>query len=249
VINWRAIVERFVEYFRVEKQVLVTGGTGVLGGEIVSLLLRSTPRFNVIANFSQDEKRAALLQDKTGCRLHRADVGDENQVEEMFATLPRLFAIVHAAGVSQDELMLRQSREDWNQSLRANADSAFLVARQALQKLEHGGRLIFLASRVGEQGNAGQTAYSASKAATIALMKCAAREGAESRIAVNAICPGFVPSAMSEDLSTPRLEKARAASVLGELGKAQQTAGLVRWLLQEESVGISGQVFHCDSRI
>lgn len=237
-----------------QKRVLVTGGTGALGAEIVRVLSRSTPAYHVRANFSRDVERASALKKQTGCALHHADMSDETQVDAMFFKLSPLFAIVHAAGVSHDGLLLRQSHATWNDSLRVNADAAFLVARAALQELEnggleHGGRLIFLASRVGEQGGAGQTSYAAGKAAMLALMKCAAREGAERRIAVNAICPGFVPSTMNDNLSTPRLQQARQSSVSREFGKASETAGLVQWLLGEASAGISGQVFHCDNRL
>ena len=232
-----------------EKRVLVTGGTGVLGSEIVRTLIRSTPAYAVTANFRSDSERAVSLQSETGCALHQADVGDEAQVEVMFKKLSPLFAVVHAAGTSEDELLLRQSRMAWNDTLRVNADGAFLVARVALQKLETGGRLIFLASRVGEQGRAGQTAYAASKAAMLALMKSTAREGADRRIAVNAICPGFVPSAMSDGLSAEHLQQARRASVYNEFGSASQTAKMVQWLCSEASDGISGQIFHCDSRL
>lgn len=232
-----------------EKRVLVTGGTGVLGGEIVRALTRSTPAFDVTASFRNNAKRASELQSETGCRLFQADVGDETQVETMCENSSPLYAVVHAAGVACDALLLRQSRATWNDVLQTNADGAFLVARAALQKMQRGGRLIFLASRAGEQGKAGQTAYAASKAATLALMKCAAREGAERRIAVNAICPGFVISAMNAGLSTPRLEQARRSSIYNQFGAASETASLVLWLLQEASAGISGQIFHCDNRL
>ena len=232
-----------------QKTVLVTGGTGVLGKEIVRVLKGSTPSFGVTANFHRNAERAEKVQIETDCLLHRADVGDEAQVEKMFEKLPPLFAVVHAAGVARDEIVLRQSRAMWNDSLRVNADGAFLITRAALEKLEFGGRLIFLASRAGEQGSAGQSAYAASKAGMLALMKCAAREGAERKIAVNAICPGFVLSEMSEHLSVAQKEKARRKSVFGDVGTADETAALVSWLLSAEAAAISGQVFHCDSRL
>lgn len=249
MLNWRAIVKNFLQNLMAQKTVLVTGGTGVLGAEIVRALKGSTPCFDVTANFCRNSERAEKVQTETKCRLHRADVGDEAQVTKMFETLPPLFAVVHAAGAAHDELLMRQSRAMWNDSLRVLADGAFLVARAALEKLEVGGRLVFLASRAGEQGSSGQSAYASSKAAMLALMKCAALEGAQRQIAVNAICPGFVPSEMSDHLSAAQKEKARAKSVFGQFGKASETAALVQWLLSEAAAGISGQVFHCDSRL
>jgi 3-oxoacyl-[acyl-carrier protein] reductase len=228
--------------------VLVTGGTGVLGAEIVRALA-ARAEYSVVANFSRDEARAARLQRETGCELRRADIGVEEEVATLFASLPPLHAVVHAAGINSDALLATQSRAAWNETLRVNCDGAFLVTRAALQNMERGGRLIVLASRAGECGRAGQTAYAATKAAQIALVQSAAREGAAREIAVNAICPGFVPSAMNDELSTRAREAAQRESLWNEFGTARQVAGVVKWLLSADAVGISGQVFHCDSRL
>jgi 3-oxoacyl-[acyl-carrier protein] reductase len=228
------------------KIVLVTGGTGAIGSEIVRALGSD---FSVVANFARDEQRAAQLQRETPCDLHRADIGNEAEVEAMFAAWSEVWAVVHAAGIARNEILLRQSNEMWQETLRVNATGSFLVTRAALNRLPHRGRLILLASRVGEWGSAGQCAYAASKAAVIALAKTAAREGGERHIAVNAVCPGLVPSVLTETLGEDALQKFRSRSVFGELGLASHTASAVRWLLSAESEGVSGQVVHCDSRI
>ena len=227
------------------KTVLVTGGSGALGSEIV----RSLDGFNVVANFRRDAERATQLQRETGCELRRADIADEDEVEALFASLPEVWAVVHAAGVAENALLLKQSAGSWRETMRVNATGSFLVARAALRFLPSGGRLVLLASRVGESGNAGQGAYSASKAATIALAKCAAREGGARNIAVNALCPGVVESDLTATLGEETLNAFRARSVFGELGAAREVVGAVRWLLSEEAARVSGQVVHCDSRI
>jgi NAD(P)-dependent dehydrogenase (short-subunit alcohol dehydrogenase family) len=229
------------------RAVLVTGATGTLGSEITRIL--AAREYSVFAGFARDEVSATQLQRETGCEIVRADIADEAQVAAMFESLPPLFAVVHLAGIARDEVFPKQSRQDWDETLRVNCDGAFLVARAALQKLESGGRLILFASRVGVRGRAGQTAYGASKAAQIALMKCAAIEGAPRRIAVNAICPGFVPSAMSERLSTRALQTAQSESVFDEFGSTAEVGALVELLLEENAAKISGQIFHCDSRL
>lgn len=229
------------------KNVLVTGGTGTLGSAIVESCRAAGWR--VVANYVHDETRAIALRNATGCEVYRADVGAEAEVAAMFAALPPLSAVIHAAAISHDALLARHSRTDWNATLRVNADGAFLVTRAALQTLPEGGRLILLASRVGEHGNAGQAAYAASKAAVIALMRSAAREGAAHQVYVNAVCPSAVPSAMTGTLPPARLTALREQSVLGAFGTAQQVAATVHWLLSEGAAGITGQVIHCDSRI
>jgi NAD(P)-dependent dehydrogenase (short-subunit alcohol dehydrogenase family) len=252
------------------RTVLVTGGTGTIGSSIVRALCEqpagvdrnaasgSFHRWRVIANYAHDEERAMQLHHATGCDVQRADIGDEAQVEALFTEFERtiastsgepLFALVHVAGVSHNALLPRQTPEEWRETMRVNADGAFLITRAALRYLSDGGRLILLASRVGERGNAGQGAYSASKAAVIALMRCAAREGAARGITVNAICPGFVPSALTMSLPAERLTEFKNQSVLSAFGAPAEVAGTVQWLLSDEASAISGQVIHCDSRI
>ena len=227
--------------------VLITGGTGTLGGALVRALCAGGVR--VFANYCRDDERAARLRDETGCDIVRADIGDENAVRELFEALPPLFGVVHAAGVSSDSLLLRQSRESWHETLRVNATGAFLVARAALQRLEDGGRLILISSRVGERGAAGQSAYAASKSATLALMKCAAQEGAARKLCVNALCPPFVPSALSETLRESKFAALRGQSLREGVGDARSSVGAALWLLGESGDGVSGQVIHCDDRM
>jgi 3-oxoacyl-[acyl-carrier protein] reductase len=203
----------------------------------------------VIANFHRNAERARHLHECTGCTLRRADLSDEQQVESLFAELPPLWAVIHAAGVSHDGLMTSYRRDLWHNTLRVNATGAFLVTRAALKYLLPGGRLVLLASRVGENGRAGQAAYAASKAAIISLAKTAAREAGDRRICVNALCPGFVPSAMTEQAVPAASMRQRRSSVTGEVGDAGQVVSAVRWLLSTQAEGVSGQVIHCDNRI
>lgn len=227
------------------RRVLVTGGTGAIGSEIVRVLCAQN---SVTANFARDQVRANALQHETACALFQADVGNEKAVAEMFHALAPLDCVVHVAGVVQDALLLRQSVEQWRETLRVNVDGAFLVARAALQSCADGARVVLIASRVGQSGNAGQGAYAASKAAVIALMRCAAREGGERGITFNAVCPGLVLSPLTESLSETRLDELRARSVLNRFGTAGEVASAVQWLLGAEAAGVSGQVVHFDSR-
>src|SRR5690606_29149254 len=123
-----------------------------------------------------------------------------------------------------DALLARQSYGDWRETMCVNLDGAFLVTRAALRNLSAGGRLILFTSQTGIHGGRGQAAYSASKSAVIALMQSAAREGAERGITANAICPGFVPSKLSENLSADEMAKFRRQSVLHEFGTSLPVA-------------------------
>ena len=237
-MQFRASSARFV----------VSGASGVLGGAIVRALCENSTRGKVIGTYFRHPDAAQLLHNETGCAVHCMDVCDEKQVETLWREHAPIGALVHAAGVSRDSLMLRTSREDWHATLRVNLESAFLMLRAALQHLPDGGRVVLLASRVGENGARGQSAYAASKAGLIALMKSAVREGAAREIAINAICPAFTVSAMTP-IAPEILQQQRARDLFGKLGSAQSTALLARWLLSEEANGISGQVFHADARL
>lgn len=228
-----------------DHSVLVTGGSGVIGSAVVAVLCAGGRR--VVASYASDDERAQNVSRATGCDVQRADCADESAVEALFQK-HSFGAVVHAAGVCNEAILLRQSEASWAETLRVNATGAFLVTRAALRFLPRGGRLILLASRVGENGAAGLGAYAASKAAVLSLSESAAREGGKNGIAVNCVCPGWVPSRLTGRREN-RLEAARRSSTFGALGRAEETAGVVGWLLSAESEGVSGQVFHADSRL
>jgi 3-oxoacyl-[acyl-carrier protein] reductase len=225
-----------------KKCVLVTGATGVLGSALVAALREAN--CEVVANYCHDEKRAALLAQKTGCQLARGDVSIENSVETLFQT--RFDAVYHLAGASHDALLPRVSTQNWSFQLQTNLQSAFLVTRAALSNLPRDGKLILVASRVAERGFVGQSAYGASKAAIFGLMKTAALEGREKKIAVNAVCPGFAISALSESLSPAILARRSAENLIPDADAPQSFAALCLWLLNSNT---SGQVLRPDCRI
>lgn len=235
-----------------QRTILVTGATGAIGSQIVRDLHESSTRLavnRVVAAYNRNDQLAHKLQVESGCDLRQADIGDEAEVESLFNGLDNLFAVVHCAGIARDALLVKQSRASWDETLRINATATFLVVRESLSHLIFGGRSIVLASRVGERGAIGQSAYASSKAATIALVQSAAREAAERRICVNAICPGVVSSSLTQSLSANRQNELASQSVFGAFGSAQAVSSVVQWLLTEAGGEVSGQVIHCDSRL
>ena len=223
--------------------ILVTGGTGALGSALVADLCAAN--YAVVANYYHDETRAHALESRTGCGLARSDVRDENAVQRLFETY-QFDAIIHAAGANRDALLLRTSADLWRQQLRVNLDSAFLITRAALQFLPDGGRLILIASRVGERGFVGQSAYAASKGAVLGLMRAAAAEGRARDLGINAICPGFAPSMLSRDLSEKIRQQRAAENLITGADAAQSLSATCRWLLEAR---VSGQVIRADCRV
>ncbi len=221
-------------------QILITGGTGTLGNAIV-VALRAL-NYGVVANYWNDEKRAQALADFTGCTLARADVRDENAVR-LLCDSHRFDAVIHAAGASRDALLLRTSDELWREQMRW-LDAAFLVTRAALRVLPRGGSLMLIASRVGERGSVGQSAYAASKGAMLGLTQGAAAERADLKI--NAICPGFAPSALSGNMSEARVKRRLDENLLPDADAAYSVAQMCLCLLNSN---LSGQIVRPDCRV
>ncbi len=226
------------------KRILVTGGTGVLGGALTRELCAHG--WEVFANFRSNEERALQLQRETGCQLLRADCSSETEVESLFAG-QNFDAVVHLAGWNRNALALATSPELWSALLKSHLDSSFLICRAGLQHLPRGGQILLVSSRVGLRGHAGQSAYASAKAGVLGLMKTAALEGRERGIGVNAICPGFVPQS-SGDLSPVQREKRASEELLFASDARESFAGFVCWFLASNS-HMSGQILRPDCRI
>lgn len=220
--------------------ILVTGGTGVLGRALVTAL--RVHNYSVTANYFRDENRAHELAAHTGCELYRADIRDENAVQTLFETQD-FNSVIHAAGTNRDALLLRTSSELWREQMRW-LDAAWLVTRASLQFLPAGGSLMLISSRVGERGFVGQSAYATSKGAMSGLMRAAARERRDLKI--NALCPGYAPSALSENLSQKTSENRAQENLMSVTDAAFSLAQMCLWLLNAE---ISGQVLRPDCRV
>ena len=224
----------------VPARVLVTGGTGILGAAIVTALRARNSA--VTANFWRDQTRAAELAQKTGCQLARADVRDENAVRRLFES-QSFDAVIHAAGANRDALLVRTSAQTWREQMRW-LDAAFLVTRASLQFLPRGATLILISSRVGERGFAGQSAYATQKGAMLGLMRAAAAERRD--LEINAVCPGFAASALSENLSDSQRQKRVAHNVIAGADARESLAATCVFLLNS---GSSGQIVRPDCRI
>jgi 3-oxoacyl-[acyl-carrier protein] reductase len=231
---------------------LITGSSRGFGKQIAYTL--SMSGFSVVVNYLSSTETANELVRELGLKSFavKADVGDMQQVASMAALISdnygRLDAVIHNAGITRDNLLLRQSEDQWEQIIAVNLKGCFNVLRTMTPLMidSGGGHFVNISSYSGLKGTSGQAAYSASKAALLGLTYTAAAELGTHNIRVNAILPGYMMTEMGLRSEKP-MERAEQNSVLHKLSNPAEAAEFVAWLLNTKN--ISGQVFSLDSRI
>ncbi len=186
------------------------------------------------------------------CGLYQADVGDAEQaaalVKRVQDELGGLDILVNNAGTTRDNLLLTMKEDEWDAVITTNLKSLYAVTKAALRGMvrKRWGRIINLTSVVGLSGQAGQTNYAASKAGVVGFTKSLAREVASRNITVNAVAPGFVPTALTDVLSPEQRESILKSTPLGRMGTAEEVAWAVAFLADERSGFITGHVLSVD---
>jgi 3-oxoacyl-[acyl-carrier protein] reductase len=214
------------------------------------------PGTRIYVNYSRpdssdvDETMALVAQGGGDARGLRVDVASKEGIHGFFDTIMeesgRVDVLVNNAGITRDGLLVRMKESDWDSVLTVNLKGAFLCI-QAVAKImmkQRAGCIVNMASVVGVMGNAGQANYTASKAGLIGLTKTAARELAPRGIAVNAVAPGFIDTAMTEGLSEKVKEAMLAQIPLRRIGSPEDVAQAVAFLASDEASYITGQVIH-----
>lgn len=234
-----------------DKVVLVTGGSRGIGRAICVAFARqgATVVISYAGNEAAAQETLGLVQ-AAGARgeIVRFDVADTaacaSAVEACVKTHGRLDVLVNNAGIAVDGLVMRVKDEDWDKQLDTNLRGAFALIRAASRPMmkQRGGAIINLTSVVGEMGNGGQAAYSASKAGLIGLTKSVARELASRNIRVNAVSPGFIDTDMTASLEGATREKMVAAIPLSRLGSGEDVANAVLFLAGDAAAYITGEV-------
>jgi 3-oxoacyl-[acyl-carrier protein] reductase len=235
------------------KVAVVTGGSRGIGrATAVALAAQGA---HVVLSYVQGEaaaREAVEAIEKAGGKAEAVqfDVGNFAEAETAVAGIAkrigRLDILVANAGVSIDALLLRVKEEDLDRTFAINVKGSLACARAALKPMMRArtGRIIFLSSVVGEMGNVGQVAYSASKAALLGMAKSLGREYASRNITVNAIAPGFIETAMTEKMTAEAREKLAGRIPLARLGQPADIASAVKFLASEDAGYITGQVLH-----
>ena len=229
---------------------LITGASRGIGRACALALAEAGARLAVAArNVEQLESLAAEIRSRSGeAFVVPMDLADPESIKEAIAKTAKDFGpiaiLVNNAGITKDGLAMRMKKPDWDIVIATNLTGAFLAIQQVLPGMlkERWGRIINIASLVGEMGNAGQANYAASKAGLIGLTKSIAQEMGSRNITVNAVAPGYVETDMTEGLSAELKEKMLANIPLKRIGRPDDVAAAVRFLASEEAGYITGHV-------
>ncbi len=237
-----------------EKVAIITGAGRGIGREIALRLAKDG--FNCAINDlnEKDLEESKSLIEACGvkCNIYKADVSSFSEVEEMIKKIHtdfgRIDVLVNNAGITRDNLLLRMKEDEWDKVININLKSVFncTKATSKIMLKQKSGRIISIASVVGVMGNAGQCNYSASKAGIIGFTKSIAKELGSRGITANAIAPGFIKTAMTEQLSEEAKNKLYSQIPLGYLGTPEHIASCVSFLAGPDSSYITGQVIHVD---
>lgn len=234
------------------KTALVTGASRGIGegvarklavqGARVILAARTTERLEVLAG--------EIASDGGEAHVLALDLSKPEQVPETLAGLPEEWSdvgvLVNNAGITADNLLARMNLDDWERVVRTNLTGAYAVTKELLRGMmrRRWGRIISVSSVVGLMGNPGQANYAASKAGLIGFSKSLARELGSRNITVNVVAPGYIETAMTENLPEASRKELQASIALRRLGTVDDVAWCVLFLASEEAGYITGHTLN-----
>ena len=231
------------------KNIIVTGASGGIGNSIVKKL--SEAGANILASGTKVEKLKELKTNFDKIKVMDFNISQSEKIEEFVEEATKtlggsLHGIINNAGITQDNLAIRMSLEEWEKVININLTSTFLISKFAIKKMlkNKSGKIVNITSVVGHTGNLGQANYTASKAGIIAMSKSLAIEYAKKNININCISPGFIKTAMTDKIDDKFKEAIISKIPSARLGEPDDIANAVLFLISNQSDYINGETLH-----
>jgi 3-oxoacyl-[acyl-carrier protein] reductase len=233
---------------------MVTGASRGIGKEIALQLARCGADVAVTSRKQEDVDRVAGAIEALGvrARAYSCDVSSYEDTDALATSVVKDLGapdfLVNNAGIVIDKLLLRMKPEDWGKVISTNLTGVYNVTKAFAPHFlrRRQGRIVNISSVIGLTGNAGQANYAASKAGIIGLTRSLAQEFGTRGVTVNAVAPGYVTTTMTDGLEEEAKAKLLAMIPMGRLGKVEDVANVVIFLLSSMADYVTGQVINCD---
>ena len=230
-----------------DKIILITGANRGIGHNILKKIAtcgytvigtsRSKDGADIITEALKDSNGKGIVMDVTNQESINTSV---SKIKEDYGII---YGLVNNAGITNDNLLMRMSDEQWNTVIETNLTSLYRVTKSVIKDMmkERTGRIVNIGSIVGMMGNAGQSNYSATKSGLLGFTKSLAREVSSRNINVNAISPGFIDTDMTRALSEEQIEALTKNIPLGRIASPDEVSSVVAFLLSDDSSYITGE--------
>ena len=230
-----------------DKIILITGANRGIGHNILKKIAtygytvigtsRSKDGADMITEALKDSNGKGIVMDVTNQESINSSV---SKIKEDYGII---YGLVNNAGITNDNLLMRMSDEQWNTVIETNLTSLYRVTKSVIKDMmkERTGRIVNIGSIVGMMGNAGQSNYSATKSGLLGFTKSLAREVSSRNINVNAISPGFIDTDMTRALSEEQIEALTKNIPLGRIASPDEVSSVVAFLLSDDSSYITGE--------
>ena len=231
------------------KNIIVTGASGGIGNAIIEKL--NDKNANILASGTKIEKLDELKLKYKKIKILKFDISQTDKIEKFIENATDLLGgnldcIINNAGITQDNLAIRMSIDEWKKVIDINLTSTFLLSKFSIKKMlkNKSGKIINITSIVGHTGNLGQSNYTASKAGIVAMSKSLALEYSKKNININCISPGFIKTAMTDKLDDKFKEAIISKIPSARLGEPDDIANAVLFLCSSHSSYINGETLH-----
>lgn len=238
-----------------DKRVIITGGTNGIGKAVAIAFAEAGAHVYIVG--TNDERGQSVVTQLTEVfpdhphQFFRIDVSDHEQVTDFTNQVLKegpIDILVNCAGVTRDKLLMQMKEDDWDSVLDVNLKSVYNVTKGILRPMlkQRFGRIINISSVIGLKGNAGQVNYSSSKFGMIGFTRSLAREVGSKGVLVNCIAPGFIETAMTDELTEIQKSEILKQVPMNRLGKPEEIARTALFLASEHAGYITGSVLTVD---